>query len=430
MKFATHRIPQLVLTDHEFQVPLDHGKPSGAQITVFAREVNAAERENASLPWLLFLQGGPGMAAPRVDNNHGQWWTRATRDYRVLLLDQRGTGRSTPVNYQTLACQPTPQAQADYLKHFRADSIVRDAELIRLQLAGKSKWSTLGQSYGGFCTATYLSLAPEGLRECIITGGLPPINQTADDVYRATYLRVLGKNTQYYARYPGDAMRAREIADYVTAHDVRFPAGNRFTVQHLQSLGKNFGASSGFELVHYMLETAFVNGAHGREINHGFLHAIEAQSIYGTNPIYIMLQEACYTGHNASNWSAHRLLAEYPQFDAARNEQVLFTGEMFYPRDFDAHPALQPLKAAAQLLAEFAEWPDLYDRKVLQSNTVPVAATIYWDDMYVERAFAEETARLIQGCKVWITSEYEHNALRADGARVLDRLLGMLHGEV
>jgi hypothetical protein len=66
---------------------------------------------------------------------------------------------------------------------------------------------------------------------------------------------------------------------------------------------------------------------------------------------------------------------------------------------------------------------------VLQSNTVPVAATIYWDDMYVERAFAEEDARLIQGCKVWVTNEYEHNAFLADGARVLDRLLGMLHGE-
>jgi len=103
---------------------------------------------------------------------------------------------------------------------------------------------------------------------------------------------------------------------------------------------------------------------------------------------------------------------------------------MFYPWDFDAHQALQHPKAAAQLLAEFAEWPALYDRNVLQSNTVPVAATIYWDDMYVERAFAEEDARLIQGCKVWVTNEYEHNAFLADGARVLDRLLGMLHGEV
>ena len=81
-------------------------------------------------------------------------------------------------------------------------------------------------------------------------------------------------------------------------------------------------------------------------------------------------------------------------------------------------------------MAEFAAWPELYDRKALQSNTVPVAATIYWDDMYVEWAFAEQTSGLIQGCKVWVTNEYEHNALRADGARVLDRLLGMLHGEV
>ncbi len=78
---------------------------------------------------------------------------------------------------------------------------------------------------------------------------------------------------------------------------------------------------------------------------------------------------------------------------------------MFYPWDFDAHLAMQPLKAAAQLLAGFAEWPDLYDRKVLQSNTVPVAATNYWDDMYVEGAFAEDTARLIQVCKVWVTNE-------------------------
>ena len=36
MKLATHRIPQLVLTDHEFQVPLDHGKPSGTQITILS----------------------------------------------------------------------------------------------------------------------------------------------------------------------------------------------------------------------------------------------------------------------------------------------------------------------------------------------------------------------------------------------------------
>lgn len=60
----------------------------------------------------------------------------------------------------------------------RADSIVRDAELVRHAIVPQSssggRWSILGQSFGGFCCATYLSLAPEGLVEALITGGIPP----------------------------------------------------------------------------------------------------------------------------------------------------------------------------------------------------------------------------------------------------------------
>ena len=66
----------------------------------------------------------------------------------------------------------------------------------------------------------------------------------------------------------------------------------------------------------------------------------------------------------------------------------------------------------------------------LRANTVPVAAAIYYDDMYVERAFSEETAATIRGIKIWVTNEYEHNGLRADGERILDRLLGMARGAV
>jgi uncharacterized protein involved in copper resistance len=49
--------------------------------------------------------------------------------------------------------------------------------------------------------------------------------------------------------------------------------------------------------------------------------------------------------------------------------------------------------------------------------------------MYVERAFSEEAAATIAGCSAWVTSEYEHNALRASGEVVLGRLIAMLHGE-
>src|SRR5207248_1030996 len=179
----TFRHPGTVLTDRFFAVPLDHQRPDGEQIEVFAREVVAAGKADADLPWLLFLQGGPGFGAQRPEGRDS-WLNRALEDYRVLLLDQRGTGRSSPANRKTLArlAAAGPQAQADYLTHFRADSIVLDAELIRRELTGEP-WSVLGQSFGGMCTVTYLSFAPHGVKEALITGGAPGLTATADDGY-------------------------------------------------------------------------------------------------------------------------------------------------------------------------------------------------------------------------------------------------------
>ena len=68
------------------------------------------------------------------------------------------------------------------------------------------------------------------------------------------------------------------------------------------------------------------------------------------------------------------------------------------------------------------------DRSTYMSSTYTVAATIYVDDVYVERAFAEETAKGVRGLRPWITNEYAHNGLRADGERVVGRLLDMVRG--
>ena len=244
MRTGTHRLPGLVLTDHKFTVPLEHARPDGEQITVFAREVVAPGKEDADLPWLIFLQGGPGFGAPRPKDKTG-WLKRALQEYRVLLLDQRGTGRSTPIIYQTLSRFTTPQAQADCLKNFRADSIVQDAEWIRRALLGESgRWSALGQSYGGFCLAHYLSAAPGGLKEVIFTGGLPPLDRPIDAVYRATYRRVIEKNRRYYDRYPDDVERAQEVVDYLATHEVHLPGGDRLSPRQFQQLGIAFGATA------------------------------------------------------------------------------------------------------------------------------------------------------------------------------------------
>src|SRR3712207_1192023 len=143
----SYRSPGLVLTEHEFEVPLDHARPDGERITVFAREV--ADPDGRDRPFLLFLQGGPGFEAPRPTRHPSgpAWLDRALTEFRVLMLDQRGTGRSTPVG--TLPGM-TPAEQAACLTHFRADAIVRDAEWVRREL-GSGPWSVLGQSFGGLC---------------------------------------------------------------------------------------------------------------------------------------------------------------------------------------------------------------------------------------------------------------------------------------
>lgn len=405
---TTYRVPGAVLTEREHQVPLDHDRPDGPAITVFTREV--ADPDGLDRPYLLFLQGGPGNEATRPTSPPSGWMKRALRDFRVLLLDQRGTGRSTPVGREIPGA--TPEAQAEYLTHFRADSIVRDAELIRKAL-GSAPWSVLGQSFGGFTSLTYLSFAPDGLREAFLTGGLSPIGRPIDDVYGATWLRMIEKNRAYLDRYPGDRARVREILDRLEDDDVRLLSGDRLTASRFRQLGMWLGDDHGFELLHHVIELPFASSA--------FLVDAEAGTRFFRNPLYATLHESSYADGGPTRWSAERLEPEEVR------REGLFTAEHVYRWMWDEYAALRPHKAAAELLAEHP-WPRLYDADRLRRNEVPVAGTIYVNDLYVERRFAEETAATVRGLRPWITNEYEHSALRSDGERVLDRLIDLARG--
>jgi pimeloyl-ACP methyl ester carboxylesterase len=405
---VTFRVPGAILTEREHSVPLDHARPDGSRIMVFTREVAAPD--GTDRPYLLFLQGGPGFEATRPMSPPTGWMKRATEDYRVLLLDQRGTGRSTPVGSEIPG--ETPEAQAAYLAHFRADSIVRDAEHIRREL-GVERWSVLGQSFGGFTAMTYLSIAPEGLREAFITGGLSPIGRPVDDVYGATYRRVFEANRRYFERYPADRARVRDILHRLDDDEVLLPSGDRLTARRFRQLGLWLGDSAGFELLHGVIELPFGSSA--------FLHDAEAGVRFSRNPIYATLHESSYADGVATRWSANRLLPD------ADLEEDAFTGEHIFPWMWEDYRALRSHRAAAEILAEYP-WPALYDADRLRHNEVPVAATIYVNDLYVDRNFAEETARTIRGIRTWETDEYEHNGLRADGERVLGRLIDLLRG--
>jgi pimeloyl-ACP methyl ester carboxylesterase len=424
---ATVRHHGMDLIDYEFEVPLDHERSSGEALSVFARAVKQAESVE-SKPWLTFLQGGPGFPGPRPIDNSG-WLKRALDDYHVLLLDSRGNGRSSVVLPQTLARRGNAQAQAEYLKRFRADSIVRDAELIRRSLIGDEPWSILGQSYGGFCAVTYLSLYPQGLREAFVTGGLPPLAGTADDYYRHTYPEVQRKTSKFFARYPGDRDVCTRIMDHLHRRPAQLPGGGRLTVRRFQQIGFMLGFDDGMEKLHYLLEDAFCTGVDGDELSLPFLRAFENSQSFETNPIFAVLHEMCYTQGAASRWAAERVRAEFPDTSWAPGKAPSFTGEMIYPWMFEDCAGLRPLRDVAELLAHEERWPTLYDAARLERNTVPSAAVIYAEDMYVPRALSEKTAASIAGMKVWLTNEYEHNGLRASPA-VFERLLAMRREKV
>lgn len=102
---------------------------------------------------------------------------------------------------------------------------------------------------------------------------------------------------------------------------------------------------------------------------------------------------------------------------------------MIFPWMFDEIHALKPFKEAANLLAEKKDWTPLYNIETLKNNKVPVAAAVYYEDMYVNFKVAMETASQIAGIRLWITNEYMHSGLRDAGGKVLDHLLGMLNGK-
>ena len=417
--------PAYATVDHTFTVPLDHSAPNGPDIQIFAREVVDPARAGERLPWLLYLQGGPGGKSPRPSAGSPGWLAQALKTHRVLLLDQRGTGRSTPVTGRVASGFGSAAQLATYLGHFRADSIVADAELIRRQLCQGEPWETLGQSYGGFLTLTYLSQAPEGLKACYVTGGLPGLTATADDVYARTYPRVRDRGLDFYARYPDDASRLSTIADLLATTEVRLPDGDRLTIRRLRTLGLALGMGDGFERLHWLLDESL--DADG-ELTDTFLHQVMNLTGFTDNPLFAVMQETLYgQGAGPTGWAASRALAGFSEF-TEEADPLLLTGEMFYPWMFREIKGLRPFADAADLLAARTDWPPLYDPHRLVANQVPLAAIVYHDDMYVDAGLSLGTAREVGATRVWVTNEWEHDGVNASGGRVLARLMDMAAG--
>jgi len=420
MNVNLNKYENMVITDHNIEVPLNYDMPKDRKINIFIREVSRQESHRKSLPYLIFFQGGPGYESPRPISDSG-WIKRATEDYNVLLIDQRGTGLSSPICSDSIK-NMEDNYLAEYLSFFRADNIIRDAEYIRENIFNVNSWSILGQSFGGFCAMNYLSFFPEHLDKVFITGGIPPLNAHPDEIYRATYKRVLKKNELFYEIFPQAKINAKKIADFISENNVKLPNGDILSLRRFQQLGLNLGFSDGMATLNFLFERAFANG----KLSEYFLKQFFCLQTFDTNPIFTVLHEACYAQGFSTEWSAQRISKEYPEFMYDKNGDFFFTGEMLYPWMLDDYKSLRPFKKAADILAKKQNWPLLYDEEKLKKNRVPIVAAVYTNDMYVDREFSMELADIIPNMIVWETEFFEHNALRSNGKKVLDSLFARI----
>lgn len=414
-------MPGMWVRERTVSVPLDWWDPDRGQIEVFVRDIADPDKRGEDLPLITYLQGGPGGENPRPTEVSG-WMAEALEDYRVVFVDQRGTGRSTPLDARTVAELGDAQVGADHLARFRADSIVRDLEHVRATVYEGRKWATLAQSYGGWLTLAYLSHAPEGLTASYVCGGIPGNPMNAEEVYRRTFDRVAARTAEYYRRYPQDVERVAAVADRLAADPVLLPDGDTLTVRRFQSLGIDFGMKPGLERMHWLIEGAFIT--EGR-LSEGFLAEVLARTSSAANPLFWTLQESIYgDGANGPTaWAAQRERERRPEF-GEDVRPLPFTGEMAFPWMFDEVRLLRGFAPAVHALAERREWSPILDPDRLAANEVPVAAAVYFDDMFVDSGLQLDTLRGLGNAQAWVTNEFEHDGIAS--GRVLTRLREMV----
>ena len=109
--------------------------------------------ESAALP-VIAVNGGPGLSHAYMLQN--DVWQRIAKNHFVVFYDQRGTGASKRLS------AGAPQTM---------DAQVADLEAVRTKL-GLSKFTLVGDSYGGLLVIAYAAAHPENVAKLVVSDGL------------------------------------------------------------------------------------------------------------------------------------------------------------------------------------------------------------------------------------------------------------------
>jgi pimeloyl-ACP methyl ester carboxylesterase len=173
--------------------PLDPARPAGMQIDVHYAVVPAAARNRKREP-VFFLAGGPGQSAMDVAAQAVAVTSRLSNLRDLVLVDQRGTGRSAPLRCdeddpalplaeqldparqlrRLAACRQALQrlAHGD-LRQYTTSIAMADLDAVRRAI-GTSQVNLIGGSYGTRAALEYMRQFPYAVRRVVIDGVVPP----------------------------------------------------------------------------------------------------------------------------------------------------------------------------------------------------------------------------------------------------------------
>lgn len=436
----------------KFKIPLNHfDKSNDEKINVVIKVVNNfcpkisknkfdidTDIRNNSSNLILFLQGGPGFPSPIPTSISDPSYLKPllNKNYTVILLDQRGTGLSSPIDVHSLTLNRNVEQQFEYISNFRADSIVKDCEFIRNILIKDEKWSLLGQSYGGFTSISYASFYPDSLKTIFLTGGLPPLTiKSVDDVYNATIERTKERNIGYYKKFPNDISKINYIVQFLKSNPIKLPNDGLLTIDRFRSLGLVLGGANGSLNLHNLVTTIYeeITTSSDNSLTYSTKLTIMNYLGFETNILYFLFQEAIYINGKGikSNWSADRVLKEkqnisYNHENMTDNysDKFMFTGEIVTKSMLEYYKELQPLSELAEYIHNYDNWSIIYDIGNLKQITwdkLPIVAYIYLDDQYVDYEISRRNSEIFE-FKFVVTNQLFHNGLRVSPYQVIDQL--------
>ncbi len=263
--------------------------PAGRHISLHVALVPAINRDKRPDP-LFVLAGGPGMAAGAFYAESASAFARVHRDRDIVLVDQRGTGMSHPLNCalteeelyneddaqllaQTQRCLTALSPHAD-VSQYTTSLAVQDLEQVRAAL-GYPQLNLYGVSYGTRVAQHYLRRFPERTRAVVLDGVVPPqlalgasAAQDAEDALASALARC-AQDAQCHARFGDPAATYRQLRTVLAARAVPVsladptsgePLHMDFTSRHLAAVLRLLVyAPSGTALLPLLLHQALVD---------------------------------------------------------------------------------------------------------------------------------------------------------------------------